>query len=100
MPSEKSTFSRQLGMLLEKSGAKPHVVCETSLTDVVIQLAGEGLGIGFASSVIARRSCPSSCRVVPLRDKIYRSVYYVTMKDLLDYPTIESFTRFMESYRF
>ena len=56
--------------------------------------------VGFASAGVAEQLCPESSRIVPLEVEIYRTVYYVTLKELLDYPTISSFTRFVEEYPF
>lgn len=100
MPSKESVFSRQLSLMFQTCGITPHILCESSLSVAVSQLAGEGLAIGFASSSIARKLCPETCRVVSLSGQIDRTIYYVTLRDLLDYPTIESFTNYVEHYVF
>ena len=98
MPSRNTSFFQQLSQAFQSAGITTKTLCETSHTDVVIQLAGEGMGIGFSSS--APRICPESCRVVPLAEKLYRTIYYVTLKELLDYPAVSSFTNYVEHYTF
>ena len=100
MPSRESIFSRQLSLRFREQGISPHILCESSLSVTVSQLAGEGLGIGFASASIAEKLCPDTCRVLPLSEKILRTIYYVTLTELLDYPTIESFTNYVAHYTF
>ncbi|MBR6208859.1 MAG: LysR family transcriptional regulator [Oscillospiraceae bacterium] len=100
MPSPESIFSRQLNQLFDETGIAPTILCQTSLSFTVSQLAAEGLGIGFASATVAEKLCPASCRIVPLENKIDRTVYYVTLKELLDYPTIASFTNYLKNYDF
>lgn len=99
MPSGNTMFSRQLHHFMELYSVSPQVLCETSQTDVIAQLAGAGLAIGFASSSIADRNCPDTCRVMALSEDIRRSIYYITLKELLDYPTIESFTGYVNHYK-
>lgn len=64
------------------------------------QPACAGLGVGFASSSIAEKICAENCRVIPFSDneKIYRMIYYVTLKELLDYPLTREFTSFVEAH--
>ncbi len=100
MPSPESVFSRQLSVLFHNQGVTPHILCETSLTDTIRQITEEGLAIGFASDSIARKACPKQCRILPLEEKIHRTIYYVTLKELIDYPTIESFTNYVRHYVF
>ena len=100
MPSQESIFYRQLSLMMEENGIMPRILCETSLSMTVSQMAAEGLGIGFASESIARKLCPDTCRVIPLDHSVIRTLYYVTLKELLDYPTIESFTNYVNHYRF
>lgn len=100
MPSKNTMFSTQLNQFFTARGIEPRVLCETSQTDVISQLSGEGLGIGFASSSIARKHCPDSCLVVPLEEAITRTIYYITLRELLDYPSIESFTNYVKHYVF
>lgn len=98
MPSSNTMFSRQLNQYMEQYAVSPLVLCETSQTNMIAQLTGEGLGIGFASSSIAVKYCPKTCRAVPLSEKIKRTIYYITLQELLDYPTIESFTSYVNHY--
>lgn len=100
MPATNTIFSKQLDQLVLESGISPQILCRTSQTDIIRQLTGEGLAIGFASSSIAKKNCPDTCRAVPLEVQLARTIFYVTLNELLDYPTIESFTNYVEHYIF
>lgn len=101
MPSRNTMFSSQLNQLFAAEGITPQtILCETSQTDVISQLTDAGLGIGFASSTIAEKYCPTACRAVPLKETITRTIYYITLQELLDYPSIESFTNYVKHYVF
>lgn len=62
--------------------------------------ASQNLAIGFASNSIAQALKTEDCRIVPLEDVLLRTIYYVTLKELLDYPAIRSFTDFVIQYPF
>lgn len=100
MPSPESFFSLQLKVLFQTYGIDPPYLCESSLSDIVAQMVGEGLGSAFASVCVAEKICPANCRIVPLEEKIPRTVYFVTLKELLDYPTIRSFVDYVTHYEF
>lgn len=98
MPSEKTLLHRQLALMFHDAGITPQVLCSTSQPDIVGQLTGESLGVGFASSTIAKKICPENCKVINFceNEKIQRIIYYVTLKELLDYPLTRAFTEFIE----
>ena len=76
MPSPKTLLNRQLNLLFTEQGISPKILCSTSQSDIVSQLTGEGLAIGFASSTIAEKICAESCCVKEFGDsKIYRVIY-------------------------
>ena len=58
--------------------------CETSQSDIVIQLASNNLAIGFSSNSIAVRLKNPGCKIVPLEVTLSRPIYYVTHKDMLN----------------
>ena len=98
MPSAKTLLHRQLSLMFDELGISPKVLCSTSQPDIVGQLTSEGLALGFASSTVAKKICPDNCRVIPFCDdeKIQRVIYYVTLKELLDYPLTKAFAEFIE----
>lgn len=98
MPSESTLLNRQLSLLFRENGITPEILCYTSQTDIIAQLAGEGLAMGFASSGVAEKICPENCRIVPLAEKIYRTIYYVTLHELLDYPLTKAFHDFIAGH--
>ena len=65
-----------------------------------MQLVSQNFAIGFSSLSIASALKNDNFSIVPLDEPLYRNVYYVTLKELLDYPSIRSFTSFVEQYDF
>ena len=97
MPSEKTLFHRQLSVMFQGEGVSPRVLCSTSQSDIAGQLAGAGLGIAFASSTVAGKICGENCRVIDFEEgaKIHRIIYFMTLRELLDYPLTRAFCDFM-----
>lgn len=100
MPSPHSTLRRLLERKFDECGAKPVKVCEISQSDIVLQMAAQDLGIGFSSVSIAKKLNVGKYAIVPLSDPIARDVFYVTLKELLGYPSISSFTDYLKDYPF
>lgn len=100
MPSRKSAFYNQLKTVLDARFVTPHVVCETSQADVGIQLAAQGLAIYLSSHSIAQNLKDEHTKILPLDVNLHRTIYYVTLKELLDYPLTQSFTSFIRHYPF
>ena len=97
MPSEKTLLHRQLSVMFQEEGVSPRVLCSTSQSDIVGQLTAEGLGMAFASETVARKICPENCRIVRFSesDKVRRTIYFVTLKEFLDYPLTRAFCEFV-----
>ena len=97
MPSEKTLLYRQLSLMFQEEGITPEVLCSTSQSDIAGQLTGAGLGIAFASSTVAEKICPENCRVIPFSEggKIHRLVYFVMLKESLEYPLTKIFADFV-----
>ena len=100
MPAKESAFRKELEQVFDQHYIAPRILCETSQSDIVMQLASQNLAIGFASNSIAQALKTEDCRIVPLEDVLLRTIYYVTLKELLDYPAIRSFTDFVIQYPF
>ena len=98
MPARGSTFWQDIQRVFFDHQATPRVLCETSQSDVVMQLISQNLAIGFASRSIAEKLLPPQCRIIPLEVQLPRPIYYVTLNELLEYPTVRSFTDFVCSY--
>lgn len=96
LPSKASAFRPDLERLFIQNNISPSVLCETSQSDIVIQLASNNLAIGFSSNSIAVRLKNPGCKIVPLEVTLSRPIYYVTHKDMLNYPTVHSFTDFIK----
>ena len=92
MPSRSSAFYKQVSTFFERRYITPNVICETSLTDLVSQLVSHNFGIGFCSHSIAQRIQTPDIRILPLSEVFHRPVYYVTLRELLRYPTVKTFT--------
>ena len=100
MPAKESAFRKDIEQVFARFQAVPNVLCETSQSDIVIQLAAQNLAVGFASRSIAEKLLVPGCRIVPLEVSLSRTIYYVTLKELLDTPAVRSFTDFVKSYPF
>lgn len=100
IPAKESTFRKELEQLFDHHFVTPNIVCETSQSDIVIQLVSQNFAIGFSSYSIAVTLQQEQVAIVPLKEPLYRNVYYVTLKELLNYPSIHSFTSFVEQYDF
>lgn len=100
MSAKESTFRKELEQVFDQHFITPNILCETSQSDIVMQLAGQNLAVGFASNSIAQTLKTPGCVIVPLSTPLLRTIYYVTLKELLDYPAVESFTNFVMEYDF
>ena len=100
MPAKTSSFRRELDQFFNQAGFNPHILCESSQSDIVLQIASHNFGIGFSSYSIARALRIPHLTIVPMKPMINRTIYYVTLKKLLDYPSIQSFTKFVKQYDF
>ncbi len=99
MPSPASALRKSLDRIFEEHNITPNILCETSQSDLVIQLAAHGLGVGISSKGIATSMQDGSFAILPFESRLHRSIYYVTLKELLDYPSIRSFTRYVKRYQ-
>jgi len=96
MPARTSAFWQQITLQLDLYNVHPYVVCESSFTDVNIQLVSENLGIAFMSSTLAESLQNGRYRCVPFYPQMKRSLYYVVLKDMLDYPTIGALNQYLD----
>ena len=99
MPSPASALRKSLDRIFEENNITPNILCETSQSDLVIQLAAHDLGVGISSKSIATSMQDGSFAIIPFENRLHRSIYYVTLKELLDYPSIRSFTRYVKRYQ-
>lgn len=100
MPSRQSAFRRELEQLFDQHFVTPPVLCETSQSDIGMQLAGQGLAVYFSSHSIAQVLKDDRHVLVPLEVKLHRTIFYVTLKELLDSPITRTFTAFVKQYPF
>ena len=100
MPSPNTIFFRQLSVMLQEEGSTPKVLCSTSQSDIVGQITTENLAIGFASTTVAKKICPENCRILPFKqtERVQRMIYFITLKELLNYPLTKAFTDFVDCY--
>ncbi len=99
MPSPSSSFRGELDSFFEQQGFLPTIVSQTSQPDIVIQLVSENLGIGFSSKAIAKKLKTPAYKIIPFEHSFHRSIYFVTLKDFLAYPSIAAFAKYVEHYR-
>ena len=100
LPDRNSTFYKQLFQYFDEYFMTPRVICETSHPDIVIRLVSQNFGVGFSSSSIASTLKTSEFKILPLKEELLRCVYYVTLKELFDYPSIRTFTRYIMHHKF
>lgn len=100
MPSKSSAFRKELEQVFDQHFVIPKVVCETSQSDIGMQLAGQGLAIYFSSNSIAHALKNETHVILPLESDLRRTIFYVTLKELLDYPITRAFTAFIKHYPF
>ena len=99
MPSPASSLRKNIDRVFEEHNITPNILCETSQSDLVIQLAAHDLGVGISSKSIAASMQNGTFAILPFESSLHRSIYYVTLKELLDYPSIHSFTRYVKRYK-
>lgn len=99
MPAPASALRKSLDRIFEEAGITPKILCETSQSDLVIQLAAHDLGVGISSQSIAGSMQDGTYAILPFETRLHRSIFYVTLKELLDYPSIRSFTRYVKRYQ-
>ncbi len=100
MPSKDSAFRKELEQVFDRYFVVPRIVCETSQSDIGMQLAGQGLAVYFSSNSIAHTLKAEHHVLIPLEVDLHRTIFYVTLKELLDYPITRAFTAFVRHYPF
>lgn len=107
MPSKSSIFRPILEHQFTKSSITPKIICETSQTNLVHQLVSYNFGIGFCSrniakysGSIARKLADQEMIAIPFFPTLDQDIYYITQKDLLDYPCLSAFTEYVDTYEF
>lgn len=95
MPRPDSSLSRKLTERFDALRIRPHVLCESNQTNMNLTLAKSGIGIFFCSNHFSRELLDDSVRLVPLEEKISRSIFYVTLREMQNYPLIRSFSGFV-----
>ena len=100
MPSRNSAFRKELEQVFDQHFIEPKIVCETSQSDIGMQLASQGLAIYFSSNSIAHKLKTEHHVIIPLEADLHRTIFYVTLKELLDYPITRAFTTFIKHYPF
>lgn len=99
LPDKKSALYRHLQQYFDQYSFKPNCICHTSRTDVVISLVSHGFGVGFSSYSIARKFSSENFRIIALEEGLKRTIFYATLTELLDYPSIRTFTRYVIHYQ-
>jgi DNA-binding transcriptional LysR family regulator len=99
LPDKKSALYQHLQQYFDQYYIKPNCICHTSRTDVVISLVSHGFGVGFSSYSIARKFSSENFRIIALEEGLKRTIFYATLTELLDYPSIRTFTRYVTHYQ-
>lgn len=98
LPDQNSALYKHLQQYFDQYFIKPNCICHTSRTDLVISLVSQGFGVGFSSYSIAQRFKSENFKILALEEGLKRTIFYTTLVELLDYPSIRTFTRYVTHY--
>lgn len=95
LPSKDSSARKVIDSMFSSQHVIPNIIAEISQSDIIMQLVSQNLAIGFSSVSIASMLHTEELVTIPLTQAITRPIYYITLSDLLTYPTIKSFTEYI-----
>lgn len=95
MPAPDSSIRQIIDSRFYVEGITPNIICESSQSDVSIQLASSGFGIAFSSESIANALDNRMFRAIPLIPALNRTIYYVTLKTMAGYPTVNALSSYI-----
>lgn len=95
LPAKDSSARKVIDSMFSSQHVIPNIIAEISQSDIIMQLVSQNLAIGFSSVSIASMLHTEELVTIPLTQAITRPIYYITLSDLLTYPTIKSFTEYI-----
>lgn len=95
LPSKASSARKVIDSMFSSQHVIPNIIAEISQSDIIMQLVSQNLAVGFSSVSIASMLHTEDLVTIPLTQKITRPIYYITLSDLLTYPTVKSFTEYV-----
>ena len=95
LPAKDSSARKVIDSMFSSQQVIPNIIAEISQSDIIMQLVSQNLAIGFSSVSIASMLHTEELVTIPLTQAITRPIYYITLSDLLTYPTIKSFTEYI-----
>ena len=95
LPAKDSSARKVIDSMFSSQHVIPNIIAEISQSDIIMQLVSQNLAIGFSSVSIASMLHTEELVTIPLTQAITRPIYYITLSDLLTYPTIKSFTDYI-----
>lgn len=95
LPSKASSARKVIDSMFSSQHVIPNIIAEISQSDIIMQLVSQNLAVGFSSVSIASMLHTEDLVTIPLTQKITRPIYYITLSDLLAYPTVKSFTEYV-----
>lgn len=95
MPAPDSSIRQMIESRFYVEGITPNIICESSQSDVSIQLASSGFGIAFSSESIANALDNHMFKAIPLIPALDRTIYYVTLKTMAGYPTVSALSNYI-----
>ncbi len=95
LPSKDSSARKVIDSMFSSQHVIPNIIAEISQSDIIMQLVSQNLAIGFFSVSIASMLHTEELVTIPLTQTITRPIYYITLSDLLTYPTVKSFTEYI-----
>lgn len=95
LPSKDSSARKVIDSMFSSQHVIPNIIAEISQSDIIMQLVSQNLAVGFSSVSIASMLHTEELVTIPLTQAITRPIYYITLSDLLTYPTVKSFTEYI-----
>lgn len=95
MPLPNSSLSKRLKHHFRTHQVQPHILCESNQTNMNMSFARSNMAIFFCSNQFSDDMIDESVRLVPLEENMSRSIYFITLKEMQNYPLIQSFSNFV-----
>lgn len=95
LPSKDSSARKVIDSMFSSQHVIPNIIAEISQSDIIMQLVSQNLAVGFSSVSIASMLHTEELVTISLTQAITRPIYYITLSDLLTYPTVKSFTEYI-----
>ena len=97
LPSSDSPLRIQLENAFNKEKIHINVMANVTQSDSVIQMAANNMAVGFSSKGICEYFKQENIVPHTMKPGIRRTIYFVTFRDMEQYPTIRSFMEYLDT---